>query len=328
MGADVLKIDPEFKNKIPPIGEEEFKQLRDNILADGEVHEAIVVWNGTIVDGHNRWKVIQENPGIKYRVREMDFADKWAAFEWMYRNQLGRRNLTDEQRAYTIGKMYEARKKSVGAQSGNDNALKQSAQSGEIVLNADKLRRGVSGKMAIELNLGHNTIRRAAKFAKGVDAIRKVNPDAADKVLAGDVKAIMGAVQKLANADEQQVREAADAVMNGKKPNPSKANPAEEEPKGNKKPVVNEGYPRDKRELMRIINEANAPLVDPNFKPTSDLDTLIEEIEINGKNYVRSLRNTISIRVNLLDSMGAKNRVYNAINAVMRDITKLRGEYT
>lgn len=32
----------------------------------------------------------------------------------MYRNQLGRRNLTDEQRTYMIGKMYEARKRSQG----------------------------------------------------------------------------------------------------------------------------------------------------------------------------------------------------------------------
>lgn len=107
-----LKIDPEFRDKIPPLTEAEFEQLKENILEDGEVYEPIAVWNGTIVDGHNRWKVIQENWELlkdKYRTKSMDFADKWAAFEWMYKKQLGRRNLTDEQRTVLTGKMYEAR---------------------------------------------------------------------------------------------------------------------------------------------------------------------------------------------------------------------------
>lgn len=57
-----LKIDPEFQAKIPPLTDDEFKQLRENIINDGEVYEPICVWNGVIVDGHNRWKVIQEFP--------------------------------------------------------------------------------------------------------------------------------------------------------------------------------------------------------------------------------------------------------------------------
>ncbi len=105
-----LKIDPEFQSKIPPLTDDEFKQLRENIINDGEVYEPLCVWNDTIVDGHNRWKVIQEFPDIPFRIKEMEFDDKWAAFDWMYTKQLGRRNLTDEQRTLLIGKMYQARK--------------------------------------------------------------------------------------------------------------------------------------------------------------------------------------------------------------------------
>ena len=86
----IFKIDPEFRDKIPPLTDAEFEQLKENILRDGEIYEPICVWNGTIVDGHNRWKVVQEHREIPYKVREMDFADKWEAFDWMYRNQLGR----------------------------------------------------------------------------------------------------------------------------------------------------------------------------------------------------------------------------------------------
>ena len=94
----VLKVDPEFQNKIPPLTEEEFRQLEENIMDAGEVYEPITVWNDTIIDGHNRYKIVLMHPGIRWRVREARFEDKWGAFDWMYKNQLGRRNLTEEQR--------------------------------------------------------------------------------------------------------------------------------------------------------------------------------------------------------------------------------------
>ena len=100
-----LKIDPEFQSKIPPLTAEEFDQLKENILEAGEVYKPIITWNGIIVDGHHRWKIIQENPGLIWKTKEIDFPDKWAAFDWMYKEQLGRRNLTEQQRSYMIGKM-------------------------------------------------------------------------------------------------------------------------------------------------------------------------------------------------------------------------------
>ena len=123
-----LQIDPEFRDKIPPLTEAEFQQLRENILADGEVYEPIITWNDTIVDGHNRWRVICENWDLlkdHYRVKAMTFTDKWDALDWMCKKQLGRRNLTDEQRTVLIGKMYEARKKSVGGTGANQHTKEQ-----------------------------------------------------------------------------------------------------------------------------------------------------------------------------------------------------------
>ena len=113
-----LKIDPEFRNRLWPLTEAEFEQLKENILSDGEVYEPIAVWNGIIVDGHNRWKIIQEHPEIPFRTKDMAFVNKYEAFDWMYKKQLGRRNLTAEQKAEIIGKMYESRRKAQGASDG------------------------------------------------------------------------------------------------------------------------------------------------------------------------------------------------------------------
>ena len=51
----------------------------------------------------------------------------------MCKNQLGRRNLTPEQKTYRTGKQYEAERKTVGAPLENRNAKKQFDQSGQIV---------------------------------------------------------------------------------------------------------------------------------------------------------------------------------------------------
>lgn len=91
-----LKIDKEFQNLIPPLSPEEFKQLKENIIADG-CREPLVVWNGIIIDGHNRHKICLEN-NIFFKTEDKEFSDRSAVVEWMLRNQLGRRNLNDFQR--------------------------------------------------------------------------------------------------------------------------------------------------------------------------------------------------------------------------------------
>ena len=110
-----LRIDPEFEGKIPPLTAEEFRQLEENILADGIVINPLIIWNGVIVDGHNRFHIIERHPEIQYTTHEKQFDDRYAVIAWICKNQLGRRNLTPEQKKYLLGKMHESRKKSQGS---------------------------------------------------------------------------------------------------------------------------------------------------------------------------------------------------------------------
>ena len=107
-----LVIDPEFADKIPPLTEEEYRLLEENILADGKIISPLITWNGIIVYGHNRYRILQAHPEIPYETMEMEFTDRYAVIVWICRNQLGRRNLTDEQKKFLTGKRYEAEKKS------------------------------------------------------------------------------------------------------------------------------------------------------------------------------------------------------------------------
>ena len=105
-----LSVDPEFASKIPSLREEELKQLEENILADGVVINPLIVWNGIIVDGHNRYRILQQHPEIQFTIYEKEVPDRYAVIAWICKNQLGRRNLTSQQFKYLMGQQYKAEK--------------------------------------------------------------------------------------------------------------------------------------------------------------------------------------------------------------------------
>ena len=93
-----LEIRPEFSSRIPPLLPKELEILEENILAEGRVINPIVVWGNVIVDGHNRYRIIQMHPEITYQTHEKEFSDRYEVIAWICKNQLGRRNLTERPR--------------------------------------------------------------------------------------------------------------------------------------------------------------------------------------------------------------------------------------
>ena len=90
-----IKIDNEFKDLIPPLAEDELKQLETNLKNEGwRNNERIITWNNIIVDGHNRYNLCKKN-NIKFLSEERKFKDKNEVILWMIDNQLGRRNIPD-----------------------------------------------------------------------------------------------------------------------------------------------------------------------------------------------------------------------------------------
>ena len=124
-----ITIKPELKALIPPLAEDERKQLEQNLIADG-CREPLVVWqhhketawckdcekeqpcslgdgnvecdvcqygvgpwpDSILIDGHNRLEICDRN-GIKYEVTHKHFDSEVDVRIWMRENQMGRRNL-------------------------------------------------------------------------------------------------------------------------------------------------------------------------------------------------------------------------------------------
>lgn len=92
-------IDPEFRQLIPPLTDEELASLEEGILRDGCL-DPLIIWQEQrlLLDGHNR-KEICDRYGVDYTTREISLPDRDTAERWIIEHQFGRRNLTPFQRA-------------------------------------------------------------------------------------------------------------------------------------------------------------------------------------------------------------------------------------
>ena len=88
----MITIDSEFQSLIPALSAEEYGQLEENILHDG-IRDALIVWDGILLDGHNRYEIAQKYD-LPYEVQEMNFDSRADAEIWVIKNQFGRRNIS------------------------------------------------------------------------------------------------------------------------------------------------------------------------------------------------------------------------------------------
>ena len=155
-----LKIDPEFEKVIPPLTKDEYHQLEENILDDGRIMMPIAVWGDIIVDGHNRYRIAREYGDIPFSTTQLTFANRHEAIAWICKNQLGRRNLSDEQKAYLLGKRYSAEKQ-IEMQRDKNGRF---APSGQNDHPEEKLK--TSERIAKEIGKSEKHVRRAEQYAQ------------------------------------------------------------------------------------------------------------------------------------------------------------------
>lgn len=176
-------IDEQFRTLIPPLTADEYARLEENILKEG-IRDKLVVWGETLIDGHNRFRIATEND-LPYETIEMPFESREHALNWIISNQLGRRNLTDAQKEYLIGKRYETEKKI-----STDNLKKGDYLPSGQNVHSDK----TSEIIAQEYGINERTVRRIGEFAKVVDILpSEVKQDVlsgAEKITRNDVSTI------------------------------------------------------------------------------------------------------------------------------------------
>lgn len=219
-----LKIDPEFEEKIPPLTDEEFTQLEANILAEGTLISPLIVWNGVIIDGHNRYRILLEHPEISFTVREKNFANRFEAIAWICGNQLGRRNLSEIQKKYILNQQYEA----VKATHGSSDGFRGNQYSEGFLVSGqnDHLPNGVKTRelVARENGVTDSYMKRAQALSRGIAAAEEVSPGIKQELLSGAIRVPEKDVAAIARASPEDRKEMVEEL---RKPRPSPRKRAE-----------------------------------------------------------------------------------------------------
>lgn len=176
-----LKIDPELRDLLPPMEEEEHKRLEDSIVKLG-CQTPLFVWHGYIADGHNRYGICQKHK-IPFSIVELAINNKSDVMLWMMDGQLGRRNLSPAQRIAVTLKYKEFYDKQSDEKKLNN--LKQNQSDAPKTALRDKIRDRENEpreKLSKLAGVGHDT------YSKGVDILTSDNEKLKKEVLSGKKK--------------------------------------------------------------------------------------------------------------------------------------------
>ena len=235
-----LKIDPEFQSQIPPLTDDEFKQLEENILKEGKLLSPLIVWNNTLVDGHNRYTILQKHPEICFSTMPLRFANREEALAWICKNQLGRRNLTPEQKKFLIGKQYSVEHRKPGGNGNNQHTAAAKKTAPEELCQIDTIpptaaEASVRKQIAERNNVSESYVARSEKFMRGVEIMEQMVPGMQEKILSGQFKVRDADMHRLAKADYIDRQKIVDEILyperkvepkpntNGAAPEPGKA---------------------------------------------------------------------------------------------------------
>jgi hypothetical protein len=165
-----ITIDPEFRDLIPPLTEEEYCNLEGSVIAYGLL-SPLVIWKGTdiLVDGHNRYKICNQF-NKPYTTKEISFSDREVAKRHIILNQLGRRNVSPESASKLRAEFAESISKGQGGNHNpdgmNQHKNRSKSQNETLTINDD-----TASQVAKSTGVSRATVARDVQLMKALDVL-------------------------------------------------------------------------------------------------------------------------------------------------------------
>lgn len=252
-----LIIDPEFRDLLPPLPDDKFSQLEENVLANG-IREPLVLWQGILIDGHNRYEIAKRH-NLPFSTIDYQFGDRNDVLLWIANNQFGRRDLTTYERSVLALKIKPViAEKAKEKQGERTDILEKSPKSSPI-----------------------NTRQEVAKLA-GVSDNTIAKVEKIEEKAAPEVKAAVKSGEISINAAYEGVKAGATTVEEVKQVKEKKKIPIQQN-SGNNERYTPKEYIDAAREVLGVINldPASSELANETVKAekfyTSENDGLAQE---------------------------------------------------
>ena len=125
---------------------------------------------------------------------------------WICKNQLGRRNLTPEQKKFLIGKQYSVEHRKPGGNGNNQHTAASKKTAPEELCQIDTIPPTVTDtsvrkQIAERNNVSESYVVRSEKFMRGVEIMEQMVPGMQEKILSGQFKVRDADMHRLARAD-------------------------------------------------------------------------------------------------------------------------------
>lgn len=280
------------------------RRLSDLICAE---HRLSVVENPQKhgLSYNKRYRIAQAHPGIEFRTHEKQFNNRYEALSWICKNQLGRRNLTPQQKKYLIGERYDAEKKAHGGDR-KSGQVKSTVQN-EPLISSHMTR----AQIAEDTKTSESYVMRADLYAKGVNAAEEVLPGIKNDLLLGKFKPRETDVAAVARASPEERREKAEQlrVIPEKKPKADK----ESARSGTKR----------QQEVYATIDKSYEDMKDS--KRVTE-DSALVSLRYTARNMVETCDVLFTNFPGLLEKPDYKDQVIEIMQEPKQYILKLEGE--
>ena len=203
---NTIIIDEDFRFLLPALDEDTFRLLEESILEHG-CRDPLVLWNGILIDGYNRYKICTEHD-IPFHTIDMEFDSRDEVIIWIITNQVSRRNLTPIQLSHFRGLHYNTDKKIQGTSN-------QFAQKSEKAQNEPFHSGSTARRLAEQYQVSRETIKRDSRLAKALTSIGEASPEAKRKILAGEVAIHRNKFEALSSAPDDIIQAVAAEIEKG-----------------------------------------------------------------------------------------------------------------
>lgn len=287
-----IKICLDFENLIPKQTAEQFKQLEENMVSEGRARNPLVLWRGKniLVDGHHRLRILKAHPELKWSVIEQDFADEDEVREWIIKNALGTRNLTEMQQTELTGRLHLMRKNKRGGD-------RKSKCKNNTLIPGD-----TAEQVARELGINRTTVYNASRFVEGLDKAESAVPGFKDDVLTGAIKAQKQEIAAMRKQTPEQIKQTVAEIKDRKSAKRKSAD----------------------KDLFKKIREITAEMQSVSTTQYG-LAELIREVDALGDSFILSLTSMIKRRQNVMDSYDdSTEEISSRIDAIIEKLNDVK----
>jgi len=270
-------IDEVFKYLLPVLDRETHARLEEDLMKNGCMHP-LVLWNGILVDGYNRYMICTEH-GIPIETIDKEFASREDALIWIISNQVSRRNLTPLQLSYYRGLHYKADIRLLTNPDGKNQYSEVDDQNEH-----QPQKQSTAQRLSERYRVSPITIRRDSKLSAAIDAIGDVSPEAKRKILHGEIAINKSKLETLLSKPQEDIDAVAAEIESGTYKRRQPAAPVAPETGNPSDPSH-----ADKRQLDAIAKSM-----------TSDFDVALQKLYSGG---MQGFKTTLRSYINSLEDL-------------------------